>query len=82
MTNMVAALISLSLLSVYILAVSEPVQDKTSRQLNHSGEIDTKKLRGKKHSSRASHWIIGTVILVLTGYAVQTVTSLLHLLFL
>ena len=82
MTNMVAALISLSLLSVYILAVSKPMQDKTLSQLNHSGEIDTKKLKGKGHSSRASHWIIGTVILVLTGYAVQTVSSLLHLLFL
>jgi hypothetical protein len=82
MTNMVAALISLSLLSVYILAVSKPIQHKTLGQSNRSGEIDTKKLRGKRHSSRAGHWIIGTVILVLTGYAVQTVSSLLHLLFL
>jgi hypothetical protein len=82
MTNIVAALISLSLLSVYILAVSMPIQGKTLRKLNHTGEIDTKKLKGERHSSRASHWIIGTVILVLTGYAVQTVSSLLHLLFL
>jgi hypothetical protein len=46
MTNMVTALISLSLLSVYILAVSMPIQGKTLRHLYHTGEIDTKKLKG------------------------------------
>jgi hypothetical protein len=51
MIKMVAALISLSLLSAYILAVSKPTQDKTFRQLNPLAETDAKtQPRGEKHS--------------------------------
>jgi len=51
MIKMVAALISLSLLSAYILAVSKPTQNKTLRQLNPFAEIDiTTQPRGEIHS--------------------------------